>query len=187
MAARRGRTAVERALYPAIESVARVEWAALTPRVPSLYYAIQLMLLADSCPPSATPACPPELLPVDALPATIELLPALIQARARRLSTAGPSREGACAKLLSDDYLAHLVCAHGVELAPVCAILGGMIASEVIKVISGKEQPINNAFFFNGDSCDGVVLQLGPSFLCPGGGINNGKFKQVDGGGPPVA
>lgn len=35
------------------------------------------------------------------------------------------------------------------ELAPVCAIVGGVVASEVIKVISGKGAPINNAFFFD--------------------------------------
>jgi hypothetical protein len=31
----------------------------------------------------------------------------------------------------------------------VCAIVGGVVASEVIKVISGKGAPINNAFFFD--------------------------------------
>lgn len=30
-----------------------------------------------------------------------------------------------------------------------CAIVGGVVASEVIKVISGKGAPINNAFFFD--------------------------------------
>jgi ubiquitin-like 1-activating enzyme E1 A len=35
------------------------------------------------------------------------------------------------------------------ELAPVCAIVGGVVASEVIKIISGKGAPINNAFFFD--------------------------------------
>ena len=148
----------ERALYPTIESAARVEWAALTPRVPALYYALQLLADAGQV-------------------AKSELLSALTQARAQRLSTAGPSREGACAKLLSDAYLSRLVSAHDVELAPVTAIVGGMIASEVIKIISGKELPINNAFFFDGDSCDGVVLHLGPSFSLPGGVIDNGKFK----------
>ena len=35
------------------------------------------------------------------------------------------------------------------ELAPVCAVVGGVVASEVIKAISGKGAPINNAFFFD--------------------------------------
>ena len=30
-----------------------------------------------------------------------------------------------------------------------CAIVGGVVASEVIKIISGKGAPINNAFFFD--------------------------------------
>ena len=32
----------------------------------------------------------------------------------------------------------------GVELSPICAIMGGMVAAEVIKIISGRDAPINN-------------------------------------------
>ena len=39
-----------------------------------------------------------------------------------------------------------------------CAIVGGVVASEVIKVISGKGAPINNAFFF-----DALHTSEGPS------------------------
>jgi len=35
------------------------------------------------------------------------------------------------------------------EVSPVCAILGGILGQEIIKVISGKEEALNNLFFFN--------------------------------------
>ena len=74
--------------------------------------------------------------------------------------------------------LQDLASASGIELAPVCAIVGGIVASEVIKVISGKELPINNAFFFDGLASNGIVQRLGPSFDCPWG-IDKGDFKEV--------
>jgi len=39
------------------------------------------------------------------------------------------------------------------EVSPVCAVLGGLIGNEVIKVISGKGEPANNALLFDGVSC----------------------------------
>lgn len=47
------------------------------------------------------------------------------------------------------------------ELSPVCAIVGGVLAQEVIKAISNKDSPHNNFFFYNPvDSC-GVVETIG--------------------------
>ena len=80
--------------------------------------------------------------------------------------------------VLTPEYMAQIAESVGHELAPVCAILGGMVASEVIKIISGKERPINNAFFFDGVTSDGICLRLGPSFECPGG-VDKGEFKAV--------
>ena len=57
----------------------------------------------------------------------------------------------------------------GAELAPVCAVVGGMVAAEVVKIISGKEEPINNSFFYEALEGNGVVKRLGPSTRCPWG------------------
>lgn len=35
------------------------------------------------------------------------------------------------------------------EVVPVCAVLGGVIAQEVIKGVSQREVPINNVFLFD--------------------------------------
>lgn len=48
-------------------------------------------------------------------------------------------------KRLSDD-LFNIVFG---EVVPVCAIVGGVIAQEVIKGVSQKEAPINNVFLFD--------------------------------------
>ena len=168
----------ERALYPTISAASRVEWGALTPRVPRLYYALQLLMTASESKPSgADKETAAKLLPADMPLATAELLPGLLARRAELLAA---EAGGKGAKLVSDEYLAQLARTVGVELAPVCAILGGIIGSEIIKIISGKEKPINNAFFFDGATSDGICARLGPSFDCADG-PNKGAFKRVEG------
>lgn len=38
------------------------------------------------------------------------------------------------------------------ELSPAAAVLGGVLAQEIIKAVSHKDVPIRNYFFFNGAS-----------------------------------
>lgn len=47
------------------------------------------------------------------------------------------------------------------EVVPVCAILGGVIAQEVIKAVSQKEVPINNTFLFDPVTYSGTELSVG--------------------------
>ena len=51
-------------------------------------------------------------------------------------------------------------------------------AAEVIKVMSKKERPVNNALFLDGAAADGIVQRLGPSFDCPWG-LDKGAFTEV--------
>lgn len=46
------------------------------------------------------------------------------------------------------------------ELSPVCAIVGGVIAQEIIKAVSQKDAPLNNFFFYNGVNDDGMVNKM---------------------------
>lgn len=46
------------------------------------------------------------------------------------------------------------------ELSPVCAVVGGVFAQEVIKAISQKDAPLNNFFFYNGTNDDGMVTKI---------------------------
>ena len=47
------------------------------------------------------------------------------------------------------------------ELAPVAAIVGGILGQEVIKAISNKDAPHNNYFFYNPLESCGVVETIG--------------------------
>ena len=47
------------------------------------------------------------------------------------------------------------------ELAPVAAIVGGILGQEVIKAISNKDAPHNNFFFYNPLESCGVVETIG--------------------------
>ena len=57
---------------------------------------------------------------------------------------------------LDDDYLGsendlkNLAMVAIAEVSPVCAVLGGVLGNEVIKVISGKGEPANNVLIFDG-------------------------------------
>ena len=47
------------------------------------------------------------------------------------------------------------------ELSPVAAIVGGVLAQEIIKVISNKDAPHNNFFLYNPMETCGVVETIG--------------------------
>lgn len=47
------------------------------------------------------------------------------------------------------------------EVSPACAIVGGVMAQEIIKAVSHKESPHNNMFFLNPTKNVGFVDCLG--------------------------
>ncbi|KAK0169020.1 hypothetical protein PV327_002769 [Microctonus hyperodae] len=47
------------------------------------------------------------------------------------------------------------------QISPVCAIIGGVMAQEIIKAVSQKEPPHNNLFLFNPDTMCGKIVKLG--------------------------
>lgn len=47
------------------------------------------------------------------------------------------------------------------QLSPVCSIVGGVMAQEIIKAASQKHAPLNNLFTFNPITSCGVILNLG--------------------------
>ncbi|CAF1079639.1 unnamed protein product, partial [Brachionus calyciflorus] len=60
-------------------------------------------------------------------------------------------------EILSDSYLSDKTFG---EFSPVNAILGGVIAQEVIKAISKKNEPTENFFIFDGNVMSGEVLKI---------------------------
>ncbi|KAI8334431.1 SUMO-activating enzyme subunit 1 [Chlamydoabsidia padenii] len=59
-----------------------------------------------------------------------------------------------------DDSLLRGLSLYQSELVPVAAIMGGVLAQEIIKVLSAKELPIQNWFFYNGLNGAGLIHQL---------------------------
>ncbi|ORX92994.1 SUMO-activating enzyme subunit 1 [Basidiobolus meristosporus CBS 931.73] len=65
--------------------------------------------------------------------------------------------------VLSDEFLTTLVLNARADLTPVCAIVGGILAQEILKVLSAKELPVNNFFLYNGLDGTGLVHQVEPT------------------------
>jgi hypothetical protein len=55
-----------------------------------------------------------------------------------------------------EDFVRNLGC----EISPVCAIMGGIVAQEIIKIICHNDQPFYNFLFFNGDDDSALVENL---------------------------
>jgi ubiquitin-like 1-activating enzyme E1 A len=65
--------------------------------------------------------------------------------------------------ILTEDALKTLATnASAGELAPVCAVLGGLLGNEVIKAISGKGEPANNTLFFDMETCEAMAFLVHP-------------------------
>lgn len=47
------------------------------------------------------------------------------------------------------------------ELSPVCAVVGGMLAQDILKALAARESPIANFFTFDGSTGGGTVCRLG--------------------------
>ena len=47
------------------------------------------------------------------------------------------------------------------ELAPVCAVVGGMLAQDILKALAAREPPIANFFTFDGNLGGGTVVRMG--------------------------
>jgi ubiquitin-like 1-activating enzyme E1 A len=50
----------------------------------------------------------------------------------------------------------------GSEVAPVCAVLGGQLAQDVINVLGHRQQPIQNMIYFDGDANEAPMYALHP-------------------------
>ncbi|KAI0061633.1 hypothetical protein BV25DRAFT_1805342 [Artomyces pyxidatus] len=49
------------------------------------------------------------------------------------------------------------------EFAPVCAVVGGMLAQDILKALGAREAPLANFFAFDGNTGGGTVVRLGMS------------------------
>ncbi|XP_071065452.1 SUMO-activating enzyme subunit 1 isoform X2 [Dasypus novemcinctus] len=77
----------------------------------------------------------------------------LLQIRNDVLDSLGVSPD-----LLPEDFVRYCFS----EMASVCAVVGGILAQEIVKALSQRDPPHNNFFFFDGMKGNGIVECLGP-------------------------
>jgi len=58
----------------------------------------------------------------------------------------------------TDDLLKTFIQHKGFELSPVCAVVGGEAANEIVKILCHNDAPFNNFFFFNWDGQQGAQV-----------------------------
>ena len=46
------------------------------------------------------------------------------------------------------------------ELSPVCAVVGGLLAQDILKALAAREPPIANFFTFDGNLGGGTVVRM---------------------------
>lgn len=63
-------------------------------------------------------------------------------------------------KLKNDSFYSTYVRQLGAELSPVCAIVGGIAAQEIVRAICRNEEPLKNLFTYNGLDGGGWVGEL---------------------------
>eukprot|EP00842_Homolaphlyctis_polyrhiza_P004734 jgi/Hompol1/5261/HPOL_001883-RA len=65
------------------------------------------------------------------------------------------------AAFLEDELLEKVTMMLHKEIPPTCAVLGGLVAQELIKVLSRKEVPTNNFLLYDSWSASAQVMQVG--------------------------
>lgn len=46
------------------------------------------------------------------------------------------------------------------EFNPICAVIGGMLAQDMLKALAARDPPIANIFFFDGNTGHGSVCRM---------------------------
>ncbi|CAJ0625706.1 5843_t:CDS:2 [Entrophospora sp. SA101] len=67
---------------------------------------------------------------------------------------------GIDSSFVSDELLKSLVLNFSAELSPICAIVGGILAQDILKALSCKELPINNFFIYDGNEGSGLIYKF---------------------------
>ncbi|CAK9170262.1 unnamed protein product [Ilex paraguariensis] len=129
-------------LYPSFEDAIAMPWRSLPKRVSKLYFAMRVIERFEE----AEGRKPGETSTAD-LPNVLKLRKDLCEAHSLSESQ------------IPDSLLERLL-AGTREFPPVCAIVGGILGQEVIKVISGKGDPLKNFFFFDAMDGKGIIEDI---------------------------
>ncbi|KAL5717488.1 E1 ubiquitin-activating enzyme [Ranunculus cassubicifolius] len=129
--------------YPSFEEAVSVSWSTLPRRVSKLYLAIRVIEKFEE-----TEKRNPGETTITDLPSVLNLKKELCDAQAFNESQ------------IPNTLLERLLIGN-MEHPPVSAILGGILGQEVIKVISGKGDPLKNFFFYDAMDGKGIIEDIG--------------------------
>ncbi|KAI8354618.1 SUMO-activating enzyme subunit 1 [Choanephora cucurbitarum] len=62
--------------------------------------------------------------------------------------------------LLDDELISQLATLYDTEISPVAAIVGGILAQDILRTLSANELPIQNWFYYNGLDGTGLVHEV---------------------------
>ncbi|KAI8377382.1 SUMO-1 activating enzyme subunit 1, isoform CRA_b [Blakeslea trispora] len=62
--------------------------------------------------------------------------------------------------VLEDELISQLASLYDTEISPVAAIVGGILAQDILRTLSANELPIQNWFYYNGLDGTGLVHQV---------------------------
>ena len=60
-----------------------------------------------------------------------------------------------------DELLRTVWSTHGVEMMPACAVLSGLLAQEVLKLLSGRDAPFHNWLVLDALECEAKAMRVG--------------------------
>ncbi|KAF8940471.1 hypothetical protein EDD21DRAFT_333904 [Dissophora ornata] len=132
--------------YDSLSSTLESSWAYPKPRVlrrkvSPLFFAIQVLWLFQQAHGGRLPQAGSQ-----------EDLNEMYTLRDERLKSA--QVEGA---FVEDDLIQTVIATASAEISPVCAIVGGFLAQDILKTLSGKDAPLLNYFVYNGIEGTGMM------------------------------
>ncbi|KAF9360509.1 SUMO-activating enzyme subunit 1 [Mortierella sp. AD094] len=132
--------------YDSLSSTLECFWGfpkprALRRKVSPLFFAIQVLWLFQQAHGGRLPQGGNQ-----------EDLDAMFKLRDERLKSAQVDNS-----FVEDELLQTLVETASAEISPVCAIVGGFLAQDILKTLSGKDSPLLNYFLYSGIEGTGLV------------------------------
>ncbi|KAG0289543.1 SUMO-activating enzyme subunit 1 [Linnemannia gamsii] len=132
--------------YDSLSSTLETCWGYPKPKVlkrkvSPLFFAIQILWLFQLANGGRLP-----------LASSQDDIEALLKLRDERLKSAQVD-----SAFVDDDLLQTLAGTASAEIAPVCAIVGGFLAQDILKTLSGKDAPLLNYFLYSGLEGTGLV------------------------------
>lgn len=96
-----------------------------------------------------------------------------------RFATDATNQLGLPSDMLKASFISSFVQGCDSEVAPVAAILGGVLAQDVINVLGKREQPLQNFLVFDGETNAGPIFSFHPDDV---GRHENGDIGVKEGG-----